>query len=162
MRIPNSAVSAHGSDNGAVGYLPCGVHDGLTCCHHDIQEELVCISQEFDDVIAVLFVHIHLGNHRADLFQESQGYLQYSSGGTRLPWRLPWLQEKFTFSPPMERMALQRLVPAHPASSTAGGQPPPWNMHRTPQHLADSLIHGTVCLIAVSLVLNHEHRHVSR
>ena len=37
------------------------------------QEELVCISQEFDDVIAVLFVHIHLGNHRADLFQESQG-----------------------------------------------------------------------------------------
>ena len=29
-----------------------------------------------------------------------------------------------------------------------------------PQHLADSLIHGTVCLIAVGLVLNHEHRHV--
>ncbi len=101
--------------------------------------------------LAVLFVHIHLGNHRADLFPESQGRRNISSGGTRLPWRLPWLQEDSHSVRHGNGWPFQGLVPAHP-SSTAGGQPL-LEKCTEPQHLADSLIHGTVCLIAVSLVL---------
>src|SRR5699024_1031860 len=47
---------------------PCRIHYSLSCGHHDVQEELVCIGKELDDIVAVLLVHLHLRDGRRYFF----------------------------------------------------------------------------------------------
>ena len=136
------------------------VHDGFPRRHHDVQEELVRIRQEFHHSIAVLLVHLHGRDHRCHFLIEDQGCRNIA------------LMELIAHGDRLGDHGVHRNAAFLPQCTPQGGPQnilhPVQAVHhllgiRTePKHLADAFVHRAVSAVPIGLIAHHKNRHICR